>query len=137
MTVAVAAPREASIVLGTGDDIDVIQASLLRAMASPQRLRIIHLLGVAPREVNELARELGAGQAAMSQHLAAMRAVGLVEATREGRTALYRLCDPEILEACGLMREVLVRRLARLGNLAATAARSESTSTHEPMGGHR
>jgi peroxiredoxin family protein len=92
------------VLVGTGDDIDAIQASLLRAMASPQRLRIVHLLGVAPREVNELARELGTGQAAMSQHLAAMRAVGLVDATREGRTVRYRLSDPEILEACGLMR---------------------------------
>lgn len=134
MTLAALAPREASIVLGTGDDIDVIQATLLRAMASPQRLRIIHLLGVAPREVNELARELGAGQAATSQHLAAMRAVGLVEATREGRTALYRMSDPEILEACGLMRGVLVRRLARLGDLAASAGGGDN-AIREHVGG--
>jgi DNA-binding transcriptional ArsR family regulator len=124
------------VLVGTGDDIDAIQASLLRAMASPQRLRIVHLLGVAPREVNELARELGTGQAAMSQHLAAMRAVGLVDATREGRTVRYRLSDPEILEACGLMREALVRRLARLGDLAATAARGDGSATHEHIGGH-
>jgi len=71
----------------------------------------------------------------MSQHLAAMRAVGLVEATREGRTVRYRLSDPEILEACGLMREALVRRLARLGDLAATAARGEDTSIHDHFGG--
>jgi ArsR family transcriptional regulator len=123
------------VLVGTGDDIDAIQASLLRAMASPQRLRIVHLLGVAPREVNELARELGTGQAAMSQHLAAMRAVGLVDATREGRTVRYRLSDPEILEACGLMREALVRRLARLGDLAATAVRDDAVAIHEHIGG--
>lgn len=123
------------MLVGTGDDIDAIQASLLRAMASPQRLRIVHLLGVAPREVNELARELGTGQAAMSQHLAAMRAVGLVDSTREGRTVRYRLSDPEILEACGLMREALVRRLARLGDLAATAARDDANATDEHIGG--
>jgi ArsR family transcriptional regulator len=123
--------------LGIGDDIDAIQASLLRAMASPQRLRIVHLLGVAPREVNELARELGTSQSAMSQHLAAMRSVGLVDATREGRSVTYRLSDPEILEACGLMREALVRRLARLGDLALVAAREEPSPSPVHLGGAR
>lgn len=90
--------------LSTGPDIDSIQASLLRALASAHRLRIIHRLGIAPCEVKELARELGLGQAAASQHLAAMRAVGLVEAVRDGRSVRYQLTDEEILAACSLMR---------------------------------
>jgi DNA-binding transcriptional ArsR family regulator len=104
------------------DDIDAIQASLLRTMASAHRLRIIHVLGIGPCEVNEIARDLGLGQAATSQHLAAMRSVGLVEAIRDGRTMRYQLCDPEILAACSLMRSALVRRLSRLGDLAAAAS---------------
>ncbi len=99
-------------------DIEQLQASLLRALASPQRLRIIHLLGMGSCGVNELARDLCLNQAAVSQHLAAMRGVGLVEAVREGRSVQYQLTDPEILAACHLMREVLVRRLTRLGDLA-------------------
>lgn len=129
------AAEASGTLLGIGDDIDAIQASLLRTMASAQRLRIIHLLGAAPREVNELARELGAGQASTSQHLAAMRAVGLVEAVRDGRTVRYHLSDPEILAACGLMREALVRRLARLGDLAATAGRNGERTDAEHLGG--
>jgi ArsR family transcriptional regulator len=105
-------------------DIDELQASLLRSLASAQRLRILHLLGERSREVHDLAGELGMSQTATSQHLGAMRAVGLVEATREGRTVRYRLSDPQILVACGLMRAVLVRRLSRLGDLAA--------AVHEP-----
>jgi DNA-binding transcriptional ArsR family regulator len=50
-----------------------------------------------------------------------MRSVGLVEAVRDGRTVNYRLADPQILAACELMRAVLVRRLSRLGDLAAAA----------------
>lgn len=103
------------------NEIDVIQTSLIRALASPQRLRILHLLGVGPMEVNELARELAVGQATISQHLAAMRAVGLVESTRDGRSVSYRLTDADILIACDLMRQVIVRRLSALGSLAATA----------------
>jgi ArsR family transcriptional regulator len=114
-------PIEEEQRLRATDDIDALHASLLRTLASVHRLRILHLLGARPREVNEVARELGVSQAAASQHLGAMRTVGLVEALRDGRTVRYRLTDPEILDACQLMRAVLVRRLARLGDLAAAA----------------
>lgn len=106
---------------GATHDIDELQASMLRSLASVHRLGILHLLGTGPFEVNEIARELGLNQAAASQHLAAMRSVGLVEAIRDGRTVNYRLADPQILAACELMRAVLVRRLSRLGDLAAAA----------------
>ena len=102
-------------------DIDELQASMLRSLASVHRLGILHLLGAGPVEVNEIARGMGLSQAASSQHLAAMRSVGLVEAVRDGRTVRYRLADPQILAACELMRAVLVRRLSRLGDLAAAA----------------
>jgi DNA-binding transcriptional ArsR family regulator len=103
------------------NEIDLIQTTLIRALASPHRLRIVHLLGTRTLEVNELARELELGQATVSQHLAAMRAVGLVESTRDGRVVRYRLADPEILEACDLMRDVIMRRLSALGSLAEAA----------------
>lgn len=105
-------------------DIDELQASMLRSLASAHRLRILHLLGAQQCEVNEISRVLGLNQAAASQHLSAMRAVGLLEAIRDGRTVRYRLADPQILAACELMRAVLVRRLSRMGDLAAAA--------HEP-----
>jgi hypothetical protein len=56
-----------------------------------------------------------------------MRGVGLISATRDGRTLRYELTAPEILTACDLMRGVLVRRLSALGNLAATA---DADATH-------
>lgn len=101
------------------DEIDEIQAALLRTLASVNRLRILHVLGSMPLEVKEITRLVGVPQVAVSQHLSALRAAGLVEATREGRMVRYRLADPEILAACALMRTVLVRRLSRLGDLAA------------------
>ncbi len=103
------------------NEIDLIQTTLIRALASPHRLRIVHLLGTRTLEVNELARELELGQATVSQHLAAMRAVGLVESSRDGRVVRYRLADPEILDACDLMRDVIMRRLSALGSLAQAA----------------
>jgi ArsR family transcriptional regulator len=102
-------------------EIDLIQIGLIRALAGIHRLRIVHLLGRGPMEVRELAQELDLPQATVSQNLAAMRAAGLVEATRDGRSVRYRLADPEILAACDLMRNVIVRRLSALGSLAAAA----------------
>jgi ArsR family transcriptional regulator len=117
-------PQEA-IVLSATNQIDEIQTSMLRALASPHRLRLVHLLGCRPWEVNELVRETGLPQAAVSQHLAALRAVGLVEAVRDGRFVRYSLADPDIVGACDVMRGVIVRRLSALGSLAAAAALSE------------
>ena len=121
------------MLLSTADDIDAIQVSMMRTLASVHRLRIIHLLGSGPCEVHQLADELGLRQAATSQHLAQMRAAGLVEASRDGRAVRYRLSDPQIRVACELMRETLVRRLSRLGDLAAQAATPSDLvfSSHE------
>jgi DNA-binding transcriptional ArsR family regulator len=103
------------------DDLDELEASILRALASRTRLRFIHALATGPSEVHDLADALGLSQAATSQHLAALRAAGLVEAARDGRLVRYRLSDPEIVTACNVMRSVLVRRLAYLGGIAANA----------------
>lgn len=118
--------------LTIADEIDAIQASVLRALASPHRLRIVHRLGVGPVEVTELARSLGMTQAATSQHLAAMRSAGIVEARRDGRSVRYELADPGFLAACGLMRDALVRRLSRFGDLAAAAGDAATAASDVP-----
>jgi ArsR family transcriptional regulator, virulence genes transcriptional regulator len=107
--------------LRTADGIYGLQASILKTIASPRRLELIHYLGEAgPMEVRRLADHFGMPQPAISQHLAALRTAGLVEAVRSGRQVRYGLADPEIVEACELMRRVLIRRIARLGDIAAS-----------------
>lgn len=113
-------------------EIDEMQATTLRALASSGRVRLVHLLIEGPREVREISAALGLGQAVTSQHLAALRSVGVVEATRDGRVVRYRLADPDIAAACTLMRTVLVRRLARLGRVAAAAARAPYPTAPTP-----
>jgi DNA-binding transcriptional ArsR family regulator len=108
-------------VLSLVEDIDELEASILRALASRTRLRFIHALATGPCEVHDLADALGLTQTATSQHLASLRAVGVVEAMRDGRVVQYRLSDPDLAVACHLLRDVLVRRLTQLGDLAASA----------------
>ena len=106
--------------LRPSDGIYGLQASLLKTLASPRRLEIVHYLGESgPVEVRRLAEHFGSTQPAISQHLAALRGVGIVEAVRDGREVRYQLADPEIVAACGAMRQVLIRRIARLGDIAA------------------
>jgi ArsR family transcriptional regulator len=100
------------------DPIYSLQAEVLKTLASPRRLEIVHRLAAGPCEVGRLAEELGISQPNASQHLAVMRAAGVVEAEREGREVRYRLTDPDVVVACTIMRGVLQRRLSRLAGLS-------------------
>src|SRR5512134_3177013 len=100
------------------DEITALQAEVLKTLASPRRLEIIHRLAEGPCEVGRLAEELGVSQPNVSQHLAVLRAAGIVDAERDGREVRYRLTDPDVMVACNVMRGVLQRRLTRLGRLS-------------------
>ncbi len=99
------------------DEITELQAEILKTLASPRRLDILHRLAQGPCEVGRLAEELDLAQPNVSQHLAVLRSGGLVEAERDGREVRYRLADPDVMVACGVMRRVIERRLDRLARL--------------------
>ena len=67
------------------DEITILQAEVLKTLASPRRLEILHVLARGPIEVGRLAEAIGATQPNVSQHLAMLRAAGIVEAERDGR----------------------------------------------------
>jgi len=100
------------------DEITTLQAEVLKTLANPRRLEIIHRLAQGPCEVGRLAEEIGASQPNISQHLSVLRTAGIVDAERDGREVRYRLADPDVVMACSLMRGVLQRRLTRLGRLS-------------------
>ena len=100
------------------DEITILQAEILKTLASPRRIEILHALARGPIEVGRLAEAVGASQPNVSQHLAVLRGAGIVEAERDGREVRYRLADPDVMVACGLMRAVLERRLMRLAEIA-------------------
>ncbi|HEX7068904.1 MAG TPA: metalloregulator ArsR/SmtB family transcription factor [Candidatus Limnocylindria bacterium] len=118
------------------DEITILQAETLKTLASPRRLEILHALAEGPIEVGRLARVIGASQPNVSQHLAVLRGAGIVEAERDGREVRYRLADPAVMVACGVMRAVLERRLRRLGGVAAsgTAPTRAAVATTPTLG---
>jgi ArsR family transcriptional regulator len=103
------------------DQIYELQADVLKTLANPRRLEMAHLLADEPMTVGRLADRMGLAQPNVSQHLALMRAAGVVMAEREGREIRYRLADPDFIVACRLMRAALQRRLSRLAELSAVS----------------
>lgn len=63
----------------------------LRALQDPTRRALVDRLRRAPASVGELAAAVPVSQPAVSQHLAVLRAAGLVTSRRDGRRSVYAL----------------------------------------------
>lgn len=72
------------------------KAELLKALAHPVRLRIVRgLLKEGCRNVSCMEQRLGQSQSCISQHLAKLKAAGVVQARRSGNEVYYEAADPE------------------------------------------
>lgn len=85
-----------------------LHAELLKALAHPRRLEIIHLLRDQELCVSEIYEMLDLPQANISQHLMILRDAGVVTTTRDGKQIVYTLAHPQIIAASDLLRDVLV-----------------------------
>ena len=88
-----------------------VKAGLFRVLGHPARVRIIELLRGGERSVGSLQEGLGLESGATSQHLAALRRVGLVESRREGTSVYYRASDERVFELLEAGRALVTRRL--------------------------
>lgn len=73
-------------------------ASLLKAMANPHRLLVLCVLGEYELSVGALNERIALSQSALSQHLAVLRADGLVRTRREAQTIYYRIAPGPAVE---------------------------------------
>lgn len=65
----------------------------LKALANPQRLRILCQLADGERCVGQMVASLGISQSLVSQHLACLRDLDLVKADRRGRQVVYSVAE--------------------------------------------
>jgi len=72
-------------------------ARLLRALADPDRLRIVRCLRDGPKNVSEIAAALGVLVVNISHHLGVLRQAGLVEDEKQGRYVVYHL-HPDVYQ---------------------------------------
>ncbi len=94
------------------------QVRICKAFANATRLRILDLLSNGSQTGSHLLQELGISTANLSQHLAILKAAGVVATRREGKQLHCSLAMPEVKQACHLIRDVLraqIRNGRKLG----------------------
>lgn len=90
-----------------------VKANLFRVLGHPARVRILELLrDEGERSVGALQADLGLDSGGTSQHLAALRRIGLVASRREGTSVFYRVPDEKVFDLLEAGRAIIARQLA-------------------------
>ena len=113
------------------DTVFILHARVCQVLGHARRLEILDALRDQEKSAGEIAAILGIGKANLSQHLAIMRERGIVTASRDGLKVYYRVANPKVIQACDLMRQVLLEQLAAKGALAQHINTEEGGISHE------
>jgi rhodanese-related sulfurtransferase len=112
-------------------------AELGRAMSSPQRVRLIHLLCQCDRTVEDLATTMSETVANVSHHLQLLKKAQLVTATRLDRRIAYGLADETVKVFWERYRNFAAARLPEMrvitGELAEQRRRNGGTVTRAEL----
>lgn len=113
-------------------------ADIFKAIAHPDRIRMIEELRAGGLDVNTLAERLGLSGPRVSQHLGLLRLHRMVEDRREGRRAVYSLVQPEfaawILDALAFV-EGRNRPVGREIEMARRLWKDQAEGLEEASGG--
>ena len=85
-------------------------ARLLGALANERRLAILCELVDGERSVGRLVEAVGLTQSALSQHLAKLRAAGIVTTRRDAQTIYYRLASDAAGSVMKTLADIYCRR---------------------------
>jgi DNA-binding transcriptional ArsR family regulator len=94
------------------------QVGICKAFANPTRLRLLDMVARRDYSASELQASLSISKANLSQHLAILKAAGVVVTHRNGKHVHCHLAIPEVKKACSLIREVLRAQIRSGRNLA-------------------
>jgi ArsR family transcriptional regulator len=75
-------------------------AEVLKAMADPTRLKILHSLQGDERCVSAILEIVGGSQANVSKHLSVLKRAGLVDSRRDGLNVFYQISDEGVFTIC-------------------------------------
>jgi ArsR family transcriptional regulator len=95
-----------------------LHAAFCQMLANAKRLMMLDMVGKREMSVGEIAESLGVKAAAVSQHLRLLRHQHMVLTRREGQTIYYRLAHPRMIEACHIIRSILMENMRSRGRLA-------------------
>ena len=99
-------------------DIFELHANFCRCLSNPIRLIILETLSKGEKSVGELAEASGVTLANISQHLTILRSHNIVQRRKAGQTVYYSIIDTRLINACNLIRSVLLDGMKRQGLIA-------------------
>lgn len=76
---------------------------VLKAMGNIRRLHILYALRHTEKSVGQLEEIIGLSQSALSQHLAVLRAGGLVKTRRQAQTIFYSIKSAIVVNILSMM----------------------------------
>jgi len=83
-------------------------AALLSALANSKRVEIISYLLETEMSVNDIAGRVSLSQSALSQHLAKLRNMDLVQTRRERQTIYYSCNSPEVRKVYDALQDIFI-----------------------------
>lgn len=86
-----------------GSDAPEEAARFLKSIAHRDRLKLLCGLLEGEQTVATIEAQVGASQSAVSQHLARLRAEGILAARRNGRQIYYSISDPMVRKLIELL----------------------------------
>ncbi len=95
-----------------------LHADICKIFSNPKRLEILNMLKSKEVSASQLIEITGLSKANLSQQMNVLKSKGVVLTRREGINVYYRISDPKIIQACNLMREVLLEQLREKGKMA-------------------
>jgi len=99
-------------------EIFEIHASYCGVLASSKRLAIMACLDKQEMSVGELAEAIDCPMSTVSRHLTLLKSKHLVKMRKEGTSVFYSPADRRIIEACSMIRMVLVESMKKRGLVA-------------------
>jgi len=93
------------------NELQVFKAEFFRALAHPIRIRILEILSVGDRSVQELQDTLQVDQPLVSQQLVVLRGKNIVVARKLGTTVKYAVRDPLVAELLKTARLIFENHL--------------------------
>lgn len=93
------------------NQIHLIKAAFLKALAHPVRLQILEILCRGESSVGHFAQVLGVDQPTVSRHLGILKQGGLVIARQEGLSILYKIQNEDVAQFLQKLTELLKRKL--------------------------
>ena len=98
-----------------------IAADLVKALANPMRLKVLHQLRSAELTASDLVRLCRVSKANLSQHINLLKREGLVACEKRGTFCHYSIADKRVLRALDSLEAILhARNTAKSAHMRGT-----------------